>query len=34
MKMKSVIVMGLSMMAATIFAGEKIAPDLNNLAPE
>ena len=34
MKMKSVIVMGLAMMAATIFAGEKIAPDLNKLAPE
>lgn len=34
MKMKSVIVLGLTMMAATIIAGEKIAPDLNNLAPE
>ena len=34
MKMKSVIVAGLAMMAATIIAGEKIAPDLNNLAPE
>ena len=34
MKMKSVIVVGLAMMAATIFAGEKIAPDLSNLAPE
>jgi len=34
MKMKSVVVLGLAMMAATIFAGEKIAPDLNKLAPE
>ena len=34
MEMKSVIVVGLAMMAATIFAGEKIAPDLSNLAPE
>jgi len=34
MKMKSVIVVGLVMMAATIFSGEKIAPDLSNLAPE
>ena len=34
MKMKSVIAAGLAMMAATIIAGEKIAPDLNKLAPE
>ena len=34
MKMKSVVVVGLAMMAATIFAGEKLAPDLNKLAPE
>ena len=34
MKLKSVVVLGLAMMAATIFAGEKIAPDLNKLAPE
>lgn len=31
MKMKSVIAMGFAVMAATIFAGEKIVPDLNNL---
>ena len=30
-KMKSVIVMSLAMVAATIFAGEKIALDLNSL---
>ena len=34
MKMKSVIAAGLAMMAATIIAGEKIAPDLNKLTPE
>ncbi|MFA6567468.1 MAG: hypothetical protein WCS96_04585 [Victivallales bacterium] len=34
MKMKSVIVVGLAMMSAAVFAGEKIAPDLGNLAPE
>ena len=34
MKMKSLIGVSLAMMCATIFAGEKIAPDLNNLAQE
>jgi len=34
MKMKPLIVVGLAMMAATIYAGEKIAPDLSNLDPE
>ena len=34
MKMKSVIGLSLAMLGATIFAGEKIAPDLNKLTPE
>ncbi|MEI8248544.1 MAG: hypothetical protein WCI51_22120 [Lentisphaerota bacterium] len=34
MKMKSLIGVSLAMMCATIFAGEKIAPDLSNLAQE
>ena len=34
MKMKSVIGLSLAMLGATIFAGEKITPDLNKLTPE
>lgn len=34
MKMKYVMILGFAMMAATVFAGEKFSPDLNNLAPE